>query len=109
MTSGMPEDYRGSYLHKGADYGSDLSAGDINTYMTHCENRLLRKLVPRLFPERVPRYLDFACGTGRVTQVTEPMAMQSLGVDVSPNMLEQARQRCPSTQFFQIDITQGHL
>ena len=31
----------------------------------------LMDAIARLFPRRVPRYLDFACGTGRITQRVE--------------------------------------
>jgi SAM-dependent methyltransferase len=43
------------------------------------------------------RYLDFACGTGRVTAALADIADEALGMDLSPAMADRARQRagCP--------------
>ena len=98
-------DYRQSHMSKGADYDRDLATGDFNTYMANREDELLRKLVPSLFPEGIPRYLDFACGTGRITSVMEQMAKTSFGMDVSESMVKQARKRCKNTEFVLGDIT----
>ena len=103
------EDYRNSHLRKGKDYDRDLSHGDFDTYMTHLEGKILSKVVSQLFPSGIPRYLDFACGTGRITQQMEPLAKASYGVDVSPSMMEQARRKCPRTTFFLRDITAEKL
>lgn len=101
----MATDYRCSHLEKGEDYDRELSAGDFNTYMTQREIALLRRIVPRLFPQGVPRYLDFACGTGRITAAVAPFAQQSVGIDVSASMVAQAREKCPSTTFILTDVT----
>ena len=98
-------DYRQSHLKKGVDYDRDLATGDFNTYMAHREVELLRRIVPVLFPEKIPRYLDFACGTGRITSVMEDMAQTSFGMDVSESMVAQARRRCLNTEFVLADIT----
>lgn len=98
-------DYRQSHLKKGADYDQDLASGDFNTYMAHREDELLRRFVPGLFPAKIPRYLDFACGTGRITSVMEQMAETSIGLDVSESMVAEARKRCQSTEFVLGDIT----
>jgi predicted TPR repeat methyltransferase len=41
------------------------------------------------------RYLDFACGTGRVLSFVGPMFDSAVGVDVSESMLAVARETCP--------------
>ena len=98
-------DYRTSHLKKGEDYDRDLAVGDLNTYMALREREILTRVMPSLFPGGIPRYLDFACGTGRVTQTIAPLARESFGVDVSETMLEQARRKCPGTTFFVRDVT----
>jgi SAM-dependent methyltransferase len=50
-------------------------------------------------------YLDFACGTGRVTSLLEDICGSSTGIDVSRYMIERARTRCHHTQFICQDIT----
>jgi SAM-dependent methyltransferase len=100
-------DYRSSHLSKGADYDRDLQVGDFNTYMAEAERRILDRIVPSLFPDGVPRYLDFACGTGRITSQIEQFADESYGIDVSDSMMKQARSRCAKTTFITQDITQS--
>ena len=102
-------DYRHSHLGKGEDYDLDLSRGGFDSYMADQESKLLSGIVPTLFPGGVRRYLDFACGTGRVTRILEPLADESYGVDVSETMVGQARRKCSRTTFVIGDITRGHL
>jgi SAM-dependent methyltransferase len=98
-------DYRDSHLDKGEDYDRELARGDFNTYMTDRERVILTRIVRELFPRGIPRYLDFACGTARITQIIEPFAHESIGVDVSPTMLEQARRKLPDVRFLERDLT----
>jgi ubiquinone/menaquinone biosynthesis C-methylase UbiE len=50
--------------------------------------------------------LDFACGTGRITNLLENFAEASYGIDISANMIEQAKKKCIRTKFFVGDFTQ---
>ena len=50
------------------------------------------------------RLLDFACGTGRILSFAEELASESDGVDISPAMLERARQRCRRSRLSAGDI-----
>jgi predicted TPR repeat methyltransferase len=102
-------DYRRSHLEKGKDYDDDLARGDFDTYMTLRERELVARIVRRRFPRGVGRYLDFACGTGRITQTVESLAAESYGVDVSEAMLEVARRKCRRTTFIRADLTAGAL
>src|SRR3954454_9558254 len=108
-TEGMPDgegaDYRHSHLAKGEDYDRDLSRGDFDTYMTAREREILARIVPRLFPGGVPRYLDFACGTGRITQMMEALSAESFAVNISEAMMDQARRKCARTTFLLRDVT----
>src|SRR6185295_8842136 len=61
------------------------------------------------YPQGVPRYLDFACGTGRITEMMAPLAQESIGVDVSGTMLEVARVKCPHVRFMESDLTRDNL
>jgi SAM-dependent methyltransferase len=101
------EDYRNSHLAKGADYDRALAAGNFDSFMAARESELLDEIIPNLFADRIPRYLDFACGTGRITQQLEAHAIESFGLDISEKMVEQARQKCARTNFFVGDFTQG--
>lgn len=49
--------------------------------------------------------LDFACGSGRWTQYLESKFGESVGVDVSREMIRYARKKCSGTEFIVADIT----
>jgi len=100
-------DYRRSHLARGDRYDSVLAATPFDSYMARLEGEFLQRIVPTLFPSSKPRHLDFACGTGRITEIVASMSEQSFGVDVSKSMLEQARRKCPSARFVEADLTRG--
>jgi SAM-dependent methyltransferase len=49
------------------------------------------------------RYLDFACGTGRVLTAVEDLADTSTGIDMAPPMIERARLKS-SADFLVADV-----
>ena len=98
-------DYRSSHLQKGAHYDATLAATPFDAYMSAWERKLVPQIVHKFFPQGPSRYLDFACGTGRLTELIAPMAAQSTAVDISPSMIEEARRKCPRTSFHLGDIT----
>lgn len=51
------------------------------------------------------RYLDFACGTGRVLKVGSQHFQDYTGIDISEDMLSVARKRIPSATFLCGDVT----
>lgn len=102
-------DYRESHLVRGATYDQSLADEPFSRYMTVVESRLLRRLVPHLFPQGLSRYLDFACGTGRMTQVIAPFAKESFGVDISQSMLAAAQAKLPGTRFVTADLTREDI
>lgn len=101
-----PDDYRSTHLHKGGEYDANLATSPFDTYMAQWERRRLTELLGRFFPQGIGRYLDFACGTGRITEQVALLARESVGVDVSPTMMEKAQQKCPRTRFELADLTQ---
>lgn len=98
-------DYRVSHLHKGGSYDFDLARDDLARLLAAEEATLLRKVILSLFPHGIRRSVDFACGTGRITEIVEQFAAEPFGVDVSESMVEQARAKCSRTRFFVADAT----
>jgi SAM-dependent methyltransferase len=109
MTPDDDADYRRSHVQRGGTYDARLAGNPFDAYMARWEAHWLARIVQRLHPQGVPRYLDFACGTGRITQVVAPLARESVGVDVSPSMLAVAREKCPSARFVQADLTSEEI
>ena len=101
-------DYRDSHRHSGPAYDEGLSL-PLDLYMDRWEVHHLLNVVGELFQNRIPRYLDFACGTGRITKRIEPLAIESYGIDVSESMLSVARQKCLNTKFVNADITRKDI
>jgi SAM-dependent methyltransferase len=105
----MQMDYRHSHKDKGDNYDADIASTPFDAYMDRWEWHYLSTLLPRIFPSKVPRYLDFACGTGRITHRIEPYAEEAYGIDVSESMLSVARQKCQKTRFECVDLTSAPL
>jgi SAM-dependent methyltransferase len=55
------------------------------------EQACLNDILSRYLKRRKIRYLDFACGSGRVLAFIEPYANNSTGIDTSKSMLSEAR------------------
>ena len=102
-------DYRDIHKSKGADYDATIFASPFDAYMDKWEGYHLAQFLARLFPAGIPRYLDFACGTGRITERIESSAAESVGVDISESMLNAARAKCRTTRFVCADLTQGDV
>ncbi|MEI6279720.1 MAG: methyltransferase domain-containing protein [Verrucomicrobiae bacterium] len=65
---------------------------------------LLRELAGVRSANQTLDLLDFACGTGRVLGFASPLATRSTGVDISTEMLEVAKLRCPDSRLLAGDI-----
>jgi SAM-dependent methyltransferase len=98
-------DYREGHLSKGGSYDVRLATEPFDAYMARQEALRLTKIVPRLTQQGARRYLDFACGTGRITATVAPLVDETVGVDISESMLGQARRKCPSARFVCADLT----
>jgi len=101
--------YRDSHLGKGADYDAALAGDPFDAYMARREREIVLALLARLRRAGVRRSLDFACGTGRITQLLDGVAEACFAVDVSESMVAEARAKCPRTQFFIQDISEQPL
>ena len=73
--------------------------------MTTQELKILRKLIKDLFGGKVSQYLDFACGTGRISYEIEKYCTESIGVDVSEKMLDAATTKWKKTKPVFCDVT----
>lgn len=66
-------------------------------------SRLLRlqqkRALEELQPKQTDRVLDVACGTGELLATIAPEVERTVGVDLSPGMLEIARERHPQIDF----------
>jgi ubiquinone/menaquinone biosynthesis C-methylase UbiE len=101
-------DYRQSHVApgKGARYDEIYRPGSaLAFYWEHFERPYLERQFGRL-QEAHPggRYLDFACGTGRILEVGAPHFGTAVGIDVSDAMLTQARAKVPEATIVRADV-----
>lgn len=101
--------YRNSHLDKSADYDEIFRRRLRESMLWDLEKSILDSLVGTRWADRPPRHLDFACGTGRVLGHLSDRVRESVGLDVSANMLSTARVRSPASQLVQGDITRTPL
>jgi len=78
--------------------------GGYDAHIWDMERPRLEVLVRRMRAAGELRYLDFACGTGRIVQVLEPYASRACAVDMSQEMLRRAAEKCPRAEVFRADI-----
>lgn len=70
---------------------------------------LVRRELPAILRRHVTgrRALDFGCGTGRSTRLLRSLGFDALGVDISPAMVDRARQIDPDGDY--LLLSQGDL
>ncbi len=92
-------------------YEALYGLGTYGTWVWELEKAQLadavRKHLP-LYQTRI-RFLDFACGTGRVLAFLEPLTTEATGVDISDTMLAVAKQRVRSAKLVCADMTRRDI
>lgn len=96
-------------MKKGKDYDDFINSQPFDAYMASIEGELLEKIIVTYFAGKIPRYLDFASGTGRIVTLLEKYAEKSISIDISKEMQEQAKKKCAITEFICADITQEKI
>lgn len=104
----MRQEYSDSHTApgKGASYDDDFRSSAFLSYLWHREREILRALLGEEVRSKGSglRYLDFACGTGRILAALEDLAPESIGLDISHEMLSQARKKVNSSILVQGDF-----
>lgn len=101
--------YRASHQAPGHGRRYDellFSEGAYDAAVWEIERQVLSDLLARHFPNGIPNALDFACGTGRVSAFMAPFCRHIVGVDISEEMLSEARKKLPKVKFICGDLTQ---
>ncbi len=76
--------------------------GSYDEFMWQWEKKILDKEVSKI---KDARYLDFGCGTGRVTEYLEGRVRESTGVDNAHAMLVRAKARVRQSRIIEADLT----
>jgi SAM-dependent methyltransferase len=90
------------HYHKKGAFGEPYDRSLENPFelaIFQLEHGILLELFRRLrASDPATRYLDFACGTGRILAVFKDVIHSKVGVDTSPGQLDVARQKVPDAE-----------
>lgn len=104
----IPFDYRKSHTQpgKGTRYDATYAPGRaLAFYWDHFERPYLEAQFARVRQANPGgRYLDFACGTGRILGVGAAFFETPVGIDVSAEMTVVARAKVPNAQIIEADV-----
>jgi SAM-dependent methyltransferase len=103
--------YTSSHQGRGRDYHQTF-ATEVNPYRAmhwRLEQRALDGILRDHLASANVAYLDFACGTGRILGHLYRHVASATGVDVSPSMMEVAREVAPEAELIQADLTQSDV
>jgi polysaccharide pyruvyl transferase WcaK-like protein/SAM-dependent methyltransferase len=99
--------YRDRFIDRAAvkAYDQEFASDRFMANLSVLESHTLRTTLTSLSQKPFKRHLDFACGTGRAISFMRGFAEGTVGVDVSPHMLEYAQKRFPETRFVCGDVS----
>ncbi|WP_395459772.1 class I SAM-dependent DNA methyltransferase [Azospirillum melinis] len=94
LEAGEGADLSAAYVRALFDRYADRFDQDLVGKLGYAAPDLLRSAVDRVMPAAAAlRILDLGCGTGLAGVTFKPLAAHLAGVDLSPRMVEKARQR----------------
>jgi len=104
-------DYRQSHLDPDKGSGYDRRYREIpwRRYLWSREQTALGHVLAEYFDDRPIRYLDFACGTGRIMQFLQSRVSSCTGVDLSDTMLQLCRAKLPAAEIIAADLTENDI
>ena len=99
--------YRSHHLgaDKASSYDADLWTLRSAKGLTWAVEQIVFGRIFGSMPAPPRTAVDFACGTGRVLRYLLDRGIEATGVDISPDMLELAANRCPDAKLVLGDVT----
>jgi SAM-dependent methyltransferase len=99
--------YRDSHLSpkKGESYHKTFFENPYRSLVWEFERAILDRILSLYYAGQEIHHLDFACGTGRVLIHCEDRTSTSVGIDLSPSMLEVANKNSKNSELHQADLT----
>lgn len=102
-------DYRDSHVRDDQvawyEHGA-YAPGSYDDWLWEREKPVLSDVIDRHLGGRDVRFLDFACGTGRILSFLEPRVADATGVDISEKMLALAKSKVERAALICGDVTQ---
>jgi len=103
----MTNDYRSSHLspEKGISYHKAFLNNPYRRMVWQLEQGVLDDIMATFYKETDIYHLDFACGTGRILSYLKDRTQNTVGVDLSPSMLNVARKNNKEVEIIEADLT----
>lgn len=104
----MINSYRESHtqFRHGVQYDRVLYAtGAYDADIWTLEQNVLTAILKRHFPTGIGDLLDFACGTGRILSFVRPHTRNATGIDISEEMIREARGKVSDAELLLGDVT----
>jgi predicted TPR repeat methyltransferase len=103
--------YRDSHKReaKGAEYEAYYQKSAWYGFLSLREQEIVLRILDKYLKGKDVHLLDFACGTGRITEFLENRVKTSTGVDVSGSMLDVAGKKLKRTELIKADITEENI
>jgi ubiquinone/menaquinone biosynthesis C-methylase UbiE len=103
--------YRESHKYeaKGTEYEAYYRNKTWQKFLWSREQQIIMKILKKYFAGKEVNLLDFACGTGRITELLENHVKTSTGIDVSSSMLAIAKGKLKRTELIEADITAENI
>ena len=104
-------DYRDSHLQpgKGQSYHAAFSDDAYRNMVWQLEKGILDHILTVFYRNSEIHHFDFACGTGRILAHYENRVNSSVGVDLSPSMLNIARKNLEHSELIEADLTRDDV
>lgn len=98
------------FTGKGKSYEDSFVRLPYRKMVWNWEKEVLENIVDKFsLSTSETKYLDFACGTGRLLDHFQMFSFNSYGVDVSTSMLRIARQKNKDSNLVQGNLTEGTI
>jgi ubiquinone/menaquinone biosynthesis C-methylase UbiE len=105
-------DYRDAHTapSKGINYEKTFIVFKYRKYIWDWEKEILKKIFIKYFSDKTNiKYLDFACGTGRIISFLEKDISESIGVDISDSMISIAQANVKRSKIIKVDLTKTNI
>ncbi len=94
---------------KGIEYDALYRTNEWERYSNRRERSVVERIARELRARGPVNYLDFACGTGRITCMVEHLVDSSTAVDVSESMVREARAKLKRTRIILHNVLEDDL
>lgn len=103
--------YRETHLQpgKGQTYHKAFFDNPYRNMVWQFEKSILDHILSIFYRNTEIHHFDFACGTGRILLYLEDRVTSSIGVDLSPSMLEVANENRRRAEIIGVDLTRNDV